>query len=42
MALKSAVRLPAAALPVWEREVQHKVNGEMQTDTQYYHRIVKW
>jgi hypothetical protein len=23
-----------------EREVQHKVNGEMQTDTQYYHRIV--
>src|SRR5260370_25763509 len=23
-----------------EREVQHKVNGEMQTDIQYYHRIV--
>jgi hypothetical protein len=23
-----------------EREVQHKVNGEMRTDTQYYHRIV--
>lgn len=23
-----------------EREVQHKVNGEMQTDLQYYHRIV--
>ena len=23
-----------------EREVQHKVNGEMTTDTQYYHRIV--
>jgi len=22
------------------REVQHKVNGEMQTDIQYYHRIV--
>jgi Transposase DDE domain len=23
-----------------EREVQHKVNGEMRTDIQYYHRIV--
>jgi hypothetical protein len=23
-----------------EREVQHKVNGVMRTDTQYYHRIV--
>jgi Transposase DDE domain len=23
-----------------EREVQHKVNGEMKTDIQYYHRIV--
>ena len=23
-----------------EREVQHKVSGEMQTDIQYYHRIV--
>ena len=23
-----------------EREVQHKVNGEMQTEIQYYHRIV--
>jgi Transposase DDE domain len=23
-----------------EREVQHKVNGEMRTDLQYYHRIV--
>ena len=23
-----------------EREVQHKVNGQMQTDIQYYHRIV--
>jgi hypothetical protein len=23
-----------------EREVQHKVNGEMRTDVQYYHRIV--
>jgi hypothetical protein len=23
-----------------EREVQHRVNGEMQTDLQYYHRIV--
>ncbi len=23
-----------------EREVQHRVNGEMQTDIQYYHRIV--
>jgi len=23
-----------------EREIQHKVNGEMQTDIQYYHRIV--
>jgi hypothetical protein len=23
-----------------EREVQHKVNGEMRTDFQYYHRIV--
>ena len=23
-----------------QREVQHKVNGEMQTDVQYYHRIV--
>jgi hypothetical protein len=23
-----------------EREVQHQVNGEMQTDIQYYHRIV--
>jgi len=23
-----------------EQEVQHKVNGEMQTDIQYYHRIV--
>jgi len=23
-----------------EREVQHKVNGEMRTETQYYHRIV--
>jgi DDE family transposase len=23
-----------------EREVQHKVHGEMRTDTQYYHRIV--
>jgi hypothetical protein len=23
-----------------EREVQHKVNGELQTDVQYYHRIV--
>jgi hypothetical protein len=23
-----------------QREVQHKVNGEMQTDIQYYHRIV--
>lgn len=23
-----------------EREVQHKVNGELRTDTQYYHRIV--
>jgi hypothetical protein len=23
-----------------EREVQHKVNGAMQTDIQYYHRIV--
>jgi hypothetical protein len=23
-----------------EREVQHKVRGEMRTDTQYYHRIV--
>ena len=23
-----------------EREIQHKVNGEMRTDIQYYHRIV--
>jgi hypothetical protein len=23
-----------------EREIQHKVNGEMQTEIQYYHRIV--
>ena len=23
-----------------EREIQHKVNGEMQADIQYYHRIV--
>lgn len=23
-----------------EREIEHKVNGEMQTDVQYYHRIV--
>jgi hypothetical protein len=23
-----------------EREIQHKVNGELQTDIQYYHRIV--
>lgn len=23
-----------------EREIQHKVNGEMKTDVQYYHRIV--
>jgi len=23
-----------------EREIEHKVNGEMQTDIQYYHRIV--
>jgi len=23
-----------------EREVQHKVNGEMKTEIQYYHRIV--
>jgi hypothetical protein len=23
-----------------EREVQHKVDGEMRTDIQYYHRIV--
>jgi hypothetical protein len=23
-----------------EREIQHKVNGEMKTDIQYYHRIV--
>jgi hypothetical protein len=23
-----------------EREVQHSVNGKMQTDIQYYHRIV--
>jgi len=40
MALKSAVRLPAVAMPVWEREIQHKVHGEMQTEIQYYHRIV--
>ena len=39
MALKSAVRLPAVAR-LLEREVQHKVNGEMQTEIQYYHRIV--
>src|SRR6202140_4311226 len=25
-----------------EREVQHKVNGEMRTDIQYYPRIVGW
>jgi hypothetical protein len=23
-----------------EREIEHKVNGEMRTDIQYYHRIV--
>lgn len=33
----SFVRLCDACM---EREVQHKVNGEMKTDIQYYHRIV--
>jgi len=40
MELKSAVRLPGVCDACMEREVQHKVNGEMQTDIQYYHRIV--
>ena len=40
MASKSAVRLPAVALPVWSERCNTKVNGEMQTDIQYYHRIV--
>ena len=40
MESKSAVRLPGVAMPVWSGRVQHKVNGEMRTDIQYYHRIV--
>src|SRR5437660_12331540 len=41
MASKSAVRSPARCCDAcMEREVQHKVNGEMRTEIQYYHRIV--
>src|SRR6267378_6402365 len=40
MGLKSAVRLPGVVLPVWRGRVQHKVNGEIKTEIQYYHRIV--
>lgn len=40
MALKSAVPLPAVATPVWSARCNIKVNGEMKTEIQYYHRIV--
>ena len=40
MALKSAVRLPAVARPVATGAIRRRVNGELKTDIQYYHRIV--
>jgi hypothetical protein len=39
MESKSAVRSSAVADACMERDIQHKVNGEMRTDIQYYHRI---